>query len=220
MQAPTNLGWDPQSLDRYPPVTTKLFFLFVFACCMWAAVVLIKTLWKTHSWLSTRRGNLVALSHALQAADAPQASTLAAEIPESSPEAGLRGFAAIKTIAFHELPAGILDRADLRFTYALSALRATAANLKCLATFLLVLTGAWTAYGLAKICEGISATPATGASAVYGGLSEIFIGLGLSLAVLAILYILRWRILSLLARRERLWLQIRGYLQLLVTPPR
>jgi hypothetical protein len=219
MQETANMQWD---LREPPPVSaiTKLYFLFVLACCIWAAVVFIKRLWKSRSWPSTRRGNLIALSRALQAADATQASTLAADIPEASPEAGLRSLIALKSLAFHELPSDIIDRADLRFTYELSVLRATAANLKSLATLLLVITGAWTAYGLVNICEGISATPATGTSGVYGSLSEIFVGLCLSQVVLAILYILRWRIVTLLARRERLWNLLVAQLRILSIPPR
>jgi len=218
MQEAPNVQWDLRE-EPSPSGITRLFVAFLVVCCIWAVVIIIKVLWNTRSWPSTRRGKLIALSQALQAADANQVSTLAAKIPEASPEAGLRGLTAIKSIAFHELPAGILDRAELRFAYALSALRATATNLQYLATFLLIVTGAWTTYGLAKICIGFSVSKTVGSSVFYGAMSDIFGPICLSIVVLSILYILRWRILSLLARRERLWLQITGYLQLLVIPP-
>jgi hypothetical protein len=125
----------------------------------------------------------------------------------------------LKSIAFRELSEDLIARADLRFTYVLSALRATATNLKYLATLPLILTGAWTTYGLANITRGISLTKATGISAVYGGITEVLVTLCISLSVLAFLYALRWRIITLHNRRERLWHLLIAQLRILSTPP-
>lgn len=219
MQEAPNVQWDLRE-EPSPSGITRLFVAFLVVCCIWAVVIIIKVLWNTRSWPSTRRGKLIALSQALQAVDANQVSTLAATIPEASPEAGLRGLAAIKSIAFHELPAGILDRAELRFTYLLSSLHATVTNLKSLATLLLIVTGAWMSYALATFFKGASAGKTFPVSVFSDAVSEVSATLCVGLFVLAILYTLRWRIASLLARRERLWHLLKTQLQLLLTPPR
>jgi len=117
------------------------------------------------------------------------------------------------------LPGDLIAQADLHFTYVLSVLRATATNLRSLATLLIILTGAWTTYGLSNITRGISTTKATGISAVYGGVTEVLVTLCISLFILAFLYILRWRLVSLLSRRERLWQLLKSQLQLLLNLP-
>lgn len=218
MQEIPDVQWDIREASPLSSAT-ELYILFLLSCCIWAVVVLLKTLWKTRTWPSTRRGQLITLSQALQSADAPQASLLASEISEKCPEAGLRRLAALKSNSFQELPGDLIAQADLRFVYVLSALRATATNLKYLATLLLILTGAWATYGLSNITRGISSTKATGISAVYGGITEVLVTLCISLSVLAFLYILRWRLVSLLSRRERLWHLLKSQLQLLLTLP-
>lgn len=217
MQEAPNVQWDIREPAPLSAIS-KLYFFFLVACCIWAVVVLLKTLWKTRNWPSTRRGNLISLSKALHSANPTEASTLAAKIPESSPESGLRALTALKSIALHELPGDLIAQADLRFTYVLSALRVTATNLKYLAALLLILTGAWTTFSLSNITSGISATKATGISALYGGVTEVLVTLCISLSVLAFLYILHWRLVSLLSRRERLWQLLKSQLQLLLNP--
>lgn len=213
-----NAQWDFHESSPISTIT-KLYVGFVVVCCIWAIVVFIKSLWLTKAWPSTRRGNLINLSKALQAADVSQISTLAAGIPEDSPEAGLRRLVALKSSPFHELPTDIINRADLHFTYLLSALRATANNLRHLATLFLIFTFAWTSYGLTNVCRGISASKTPGISTLYGAMTEIFGTLSAALFVFAILYVLRWRIVSLLGRRERLWHLLKSQLEILLTPP-
>lgn len=219
MQEIPNAQWDIHEAGPLP-VFTRLYVLFLVACCIWAIAVIIKALWNTRSWSSTRHGNLIALSKALQAAGAPQASTLASDIPEDSPEAGFRRLTALKSMAFHELPADLIARADLRFTYVLSALRASVTNLKYLATLLLILTGAWTTYGLAYDLKGIASEKVTGLSAIIGGVQDMLPVLYFAFLLLAAVHLIYWRPSVLLIRRESLWLQLKGYLQLLLTRAR
>jgi len=127
---------------------------------------------------------------------------------------------ALKSTDFRKLPASLIERAELRSTYVLFDLRATAANLKSLATLLLIVTGTWASYAAAALFGGLSPGKAIPVSAVSGALAEISITLCIALFVLAILYVLRWRIDSLLARRGRLWHFLKSQLQLLLTPPR
>ena len=217
----SGVQWDLRECPSGPAVPTRFYILFLLVCCIWVIVVLIKAFWTTRSWPSTRRGELLDLSQALQAGDASKASDVAARIPDAAPEAALRCLAVLRPVAFHQLPPETLARADLHFTFVLYALHATANNLRSLSRLLLILTAAWTAYGLANICKGISYMKATGISAVYGGLTEVLGILCVSLFILAILYALRWRIVSLLGRRERLWSQLKGHLELLLAarPP-
>lgn len=125
----------------------------------------------------------------------------------------------LKETDFSELPKEIVLQVDLRFSYLLSSLRNTAANLRSLATLLLIMMGSGTAYGLANICKGISASKAIPISAVYGDLSELLGMLCISFLVLAILYSIRWRIMSAASRREQLWQTVKSELQFLLNPP-
>jgi len=216
MQETPNVQWD---IHEASPLSaaTKLYIFFLLSCSIWAIVVILKTLWKTRSWPSTHRGNLISLSKALRSADATEASTLAAKIPDASPESGLRALTALKSLASHELPEDLIAQADLHFTYAISALRATATNLQYLATLLMIITGAWTTSGLANISKGLSVSKTSGVAVIAGAMSEIFDPLCISLLILACLYILRWRLVSLLSRREHLWQLLKSQLQLLLT---
>jgi len=220
MQEQPGVTWDLNQIDTYVPLPTKLYVCFLLVCCIWGVTALLKFIWKTRAWPSTRRGELFDLSQALQTADASRVSDVAAKISEAAPGAGLQRLAILKSVALHELPAEIIARADLHFTCVLSALHVTANNLRSLRRLLLILMAAWTAYGLANICKGISYMKATGISAVYGGLTEVLGTVGISLFILAVLYALRWRIVCLLDRRERLWLRIKGQLAILFAPPR
>jgi hypothetical protein len=101
----STVQWDLRQVDYYPPVTTKLYILFLFVCCVWGATVLIKTLWRTRFWASTHRGTLIALSHALQSADALQVSMLAAEIPEASRKLVFAGLSPLNRLRFTNYPA-------------------------------------------------------------------------------------------------------------------
>ncbi len=101
-------------------------------------------------------------------------SELAAEIPEDCPESGLRRLRNVERAAFPETLKEIIRRADLRFTFAIAGIRAAAMNLKRLITLELILTTAWSFYGVANICKGTSIRNLAGLALFFSSLTDIF----------------------------------------------
>ena len=209
------IQWDARSIDYALPLYTRLFSMFLFIAVVWLFVAIIRSIWLTYSWPNTRRGTFRLLLQALQSGDLEQVSALALKIPERSPECGLRRLANLQQEAGNRLDQ-ITRQADIAFRVQLARLSTVAINLQRLFTLLLLLTGSWTAYGLANTFKGISADKATGLSAVYGGYSEVAAMLSVNLFVAGALYAVRWRIASAALRRERLWCALKSHLELLI----
>ena len=199
-------------VDRFIPLSTKLFVYFLALSCLWGVVCLVKSAWITSRWPSTKRGKLIELQQTLEAGDRESAATLTSKLPKKSPESGLAEFdAQISSAHLHILSL----QSDLTFRHALAPLLAAATHLKNFTILLLLTSAAWTAYQVTNIFQFISANKIMAISAVFGGLREATALLCVGLVIAVAFHLIRWRLTSLLTRRQNLWDSIKSHLEMI-----
>ena len=219
MQEQVDVQWDLRSIDSYASLTTRIYVCILLVCGLWGVISLIRLVWATYAWPSTRRRPLLDLFRALRSSDINEVSKLAREIPETAPEGGLRTLA-LKKEPPHDWPADIVQQGQIHFKHALLSLRNTAANLRNLIVLLSIVTASAAADGLANLCKGTAANKAAGISALFAGLSELLGLVWISLLVIAGLYSIRWRIVSVITNREHRWELLKSRLELFLNSRR
>lgn len=219
MQQP-NVTWNIDNIDRSIPLTHRLLIWFFLVCAIWLVVVVLKLVWKSFRWSSTTRGTLFDLRKSLQQNDLSRTSTLASNIAPQSPESELSRLADMTSPAIPSQFTAFLLRANLHFRHSANALRATSTNLRNLMKLMLIATTLWASFGLGSIFKQIAFEKATGRSALFGSLQELLTVLFGCMALLAAFQLVSWRLDVTIARRESLWHQLKGHLELLLlTPP-